>query len=76
MNNKNLYIVISIQENGKRYAYAHKQPYCYNLLNLSEIKGVEILQPCESWKKAKETAERWNAVYKANDNYLFDCPRF
>lgn len=73
---KNLYLVISIQEDGKRYAYAHKQPYCYNLLNLSEIKGVEILQPCESWKKAKETAERWNAVYKANDNYLFDCPRF
>lgn len=75
MNNK-LYIVISIQENGKRYAYAHKQGYSNNLLNLSKIKGVEILQPCESWKKAKETAERWNAAYKANNDYLFDCPRF
>ena len=76
MNNKNLYIVVSVKEDGKRYAYAHKQGYNNNLLNLSKIKGVEILQPCESWKKAKETAERRNAIYKAINNYLFDCPRF
>ena len=74
--NKNLYIVISINENGKRYAFAHKQPYCYNLLNLFKIRGVEFLLPCESWKKAKDVAECWNATYKANNNYLYNYPMF
>ena len=74
--NNNVYIVISIQENGKRYAYAHKQGYNNNLLNLSKIKGVEILQPCETFKQAKATTESWNAAYKANKQHLFDYPRF
>lgn len=73
---KNLYLVITIQENGRRYAYAHKQSYNNNLLNLANIKGVEFVAPCETLKKAKATAESWNAAYKANNQYLFYCPSF
>lgn len=74
---KNFYLVIAIQEGGKRYAYAHKQGYNNNLLCLSEKhKNAEYIAPCETWSKAKVTAEAWNAEYKANGKYLFNCPRF
>lgn len=73
---KNLYLVIAIQEKGRRYAYAHKQSYNNNLLCLADIKGVEFVAPCETFKQAKATAESWNAAYKVNNQYLFDCPKF
>lgn len=43
--------------------------------NLYIVISVEFLLPCESWKKAKDIDECWNASYKANNNYLYDSPR-
>lgn len=73
---KYLYLVISTNENGKKYALAWKFHTGENLLNLKNIPHAEIVHACPTWKQAKETAERWNAVYKANGCYLFDDPKF
>lgn len=74
--NKNIFLVISVQKGGKRYAYVRKQSYNNNLLCLSDIHGAEIAHLCRTLTQAQATAAAWNAAYKANDNYLFDCPSF
>lgn len=73
---KHLYLVISTNENGKKYAFAFKLPASNNLLNLYKIPHAEIIHAVGTWKQAKETAERWNATYKANGEYYFDTPKF
>jgi hypothetical protein len=73
---KYLYLVISTNENGKKHAFAHKIHIDVNLIGIHEIPHAEIIQAFPTMKQAKETAERWNAVYKANGCYLFDDPKF
>lgn len=73
---KYLYLVISTNENGKKHAFAWKCDTHENLLNLKDIPRAEIVRACPAWKQARETAERWNAVYIANGCFLFDTPAF
>lgn len=73
---KYIYLVIDSNENGKRYAFAKKLSAEINLINVKEIPFAEVVRYCPTWKEAKETAERWNAVHKANGCYYFDEPSF
>lgn len=73
---KYLYLTIQIDENGKKYAYAQKHPVHTNLLTLGTIPRAEIIRAAPTWKDARETAQRWNAVHKANGVHLYDDPTF
>ena len=74
--NTYLYLVIQIDENGMKYAFAHKFPATTNLLQLDHIPRAEIIRAAPTWKAARETAQRWNAVHKANGVHLYDNPSF
>lgn len=74
--NNNLNVVIAIEENNKRYAYAHAVPYSDNLLTLTKIKNAVCVLPVKTKKSAKEIAGAWNDAYKQNECYLFDEPLF
>ena len=73
---KYLYVAISTDENGKKHAFAFKFNIAVNLLDMHNIPHAEVIQAFPTMKQAKETAERWNAAYKANGCYLFDDPKF
>lgn len=75
--NKNLFIVVSVSENGKMYAWAFKVAACQNLVDvLASIKNLVTANVCDTMKAAKETASAWNEAYKRNGSYLFDVPKF
>lgn len=70
---KKIYIVIQIEENGRYYAFADAIRTGENLKpHIERHKSANVFHLCESMKKAKETATRWNATYKANNTYLFN----
>jgi hypothetical protein len=70
---KKIYIVIQTDENGKFYAFADAIRTGQNLKPFIErYKNANIFHLCENRKQAEEIALRWNAVYKANNTYLFD----
>ena len=47
---KYLYVVIQIDENGKKYAFARKLPADINLLDLPHIPRAEIVRAAPTWK--------------------------
>lgn len=74
---KKIYIAISIAENGKKYAFAETIRTGENLLtHTAKHKRAVAFHLCENRKEAECTALRWNAVYKANNEYMFDDPKF
>lgn len=74
---KKIYITVSITENGKRYAFAETIRTGENLLpHIRRYKTSDIMHLCETRREAEENALRWNAIYKANNEFLFDTPSF
>ena len=73
---KYTYIVVSIQEDGKNYAYVIKHHNSNNLINVLEIKGILHANICDTKKEAYSIAEYWNECYKKNGTYMFDEPEF
>ena len=73
---KNTYIVVSIQEDGKNYAYVIKHHNSNNLINVLGIKGISHANICDTKKEAYRIAEYWNGCYKKNGTYMFDEPEF
>lgn len=69
---KYFYLVISINENGKQYAYVLRTPQCNNLKNTLDIKNLEFALLCETKKEAEKIATNWVENYKANKTYMFD----
>lgn len=69
---KKNYFVVSINENGKKYAYMWIVPSCNNLINSLDIKNAEFILLAETKKKASEIATTWNNGYKENKCYMFD----
>lgn len=59
------------------YAYVVKCSESDNIKSVFDrIGGLLHANIMQTRKKAVETVERWNAVYKANGTYLFDAPAF
>ena len=73
---KNSYIVVTVSENGKYYAYMIKHHNSYNLLNIANIKGILHANICDTKKEAEKIVEQWNESYKQNGTYMFDTPNF
>ena len=73
---KKIFVVIQIEENEKYYAFADAIRTGENLKPFVDRYKTEIFHLCENRKQAEETARRWNSIYKANNQYLFDCPIF
>ena len=73
---KYIYLTISTNENGQKYAFAIRLSITTNLINLHNIPYADVVQIMPTWKAAKETAERWNAVYKANGEFVTADPNF
>jgi hypothetical protein len=70
------YIAVSVEENGKHYAYIIKASESDNMLSKLKIKNIEHANIYKTKKKASEVVSRWNAVYKTNGVYMFDNPAF
>jgi hypothetical protein len=68
----NFYLVINVEENFKKYAYVMRVTDSDNLLHRLKIENANIASICKTKKRACEIVERWNAIYKANNEYLFD----
>ena len=71
---KKIYIVIQIEENKKYYAFAETIRTGENLKPFIERYNAKIFHLCESRKEAESLALRWNAIAKANNQYLFNEP--
>lgn len=69
---KNFYFAVTIEENGKYYSYVVKISSSDNALSRLKMKGILQANIYPTKKQAAETVERWNAVYKANKQYLFE----
>jgi hypothetical protein len=75
--NKNVFMVVSVSENGKNYAYALRFGSNNNLVSvLSSIANLVSANVCDTWTAAKEIANAWNEAYKANGTYLFGAISF
>lgn len=73
---KNSYIVVTVEENGKYYAYMIKHHNSNNLLSVLNIKGILHANICDTKKEAERIVEQWNESYKQNGTYMFDTPKF
>ena len=73
---KNSYLAVTVEENGKYYAYMIKHHNSNNLLNILDIKGILHANICETKKEAERIVENWNESYKQNGTYMFDTPNF
>lgn len=71
-----MFAVVSIEENGKNYAYAMSVSDQDNLLKKFKIKGIKKAVVCGTRKRAKEFVTMWNTLYKENGTYLYDEPLF
>jgi hypothetical protein len=69
---KKIYIAVQIRENDKYYAYAIPVTDADNLLVKLQIKGIVSANICTTKKAARDLVTRWNAVYKANNKFMFD----
>ncbi len=71
-----MFAVVSIEENGKSYAYAMKVSDQDNLIKKFDIKGITTAIVCGTRKRAKELVTAWNTSYRENGTYLYDEPNF
>ena len=69
---KHFYIAVTVEENGKYYAYAVIVSQNDNVLSKLAIKGILHANICETKKKCIEIVNLWNNSYKANGTYIFD----
>lgn len=73
---KNSYIAVTVEENGKYYAYVHKYHHSNNLLNLMNIKGIVYANICDTKKEAARIVGEWNSSFMENGKYMFEIPLF
>lgn len=71
---KKIYIVIQIEENKKYYTFADAIRTGENLKPFIERYNAKFFHLCESRKDAETLAAQWNAIAKANGQYLFNEP--
>ena len=71
-----MFAVVSIEQNGKNYAYAMRVSDQDNLIAKFKIKGITTAIVCGTRKKAKELVTAWNTSYRENGTYLYDEPSF
>ena len=65
------YLIVTIKEEGKNWAYVVKNDQSYNLLCDLEIKNIVAANIMPSKKKAEELARYWNKCYRENGTNLY-----
>lgn len=73
---KYTYIAVTVEENGKYYAYVVKVSESDNILSKLDIKGILHANIYGTKKKCEEVVESWNKSYKQNGKYMFDISKF
>ena len=63
---KMIFVVFSIEQNGKRYAIADTIRTGENLKSFIDRYNCDVCHLCESRKEAETIAYTWNEAYKAN----------
>lgn len=71
-----MFAVVSVQANGKNYAYAMKVSDQDNLIAKFKIKGITTAIVCGARERAKEIVTAWNTSYRENGTYMYDEPKF
>lgn len=69
MKRKNVYIVITFEEDGKYWAVAYKEPANASIKPLCDMKHACGALVFDTWKEAKAIAKFWNENYKKSGNY-------
>lgn len=69
---KNIFVVYSKTQDGKRYAYADTIRTGENLIPHIKRNAADVCHLCESRKQAEKIALDWNESYKANGTSLFN----
>lgn len=74
---KYFWLVITIQEQGKYYAYAQRISTSNDIKSfLERIKGLLHANITPTKKEALNIAKCWNDSYRQNGTYLFSSPTF
>ena len=68
---KMIFVVFSINQNGKRYAIADTIRAGENLKSYIDRYNCDVCHLCESCKEAETIAYAWNEAYKANGTNLY-----
>lgn len=68
---KMIFVVFSVEQNGKYYAFADTIRTGENLKSHMSRYNGDICHLCESRKQAEEIALAWNAAYKKNNTNLY-----
>ena len=68
---KMIYVVFSIEQDGKRYAIADTIRTGENRKSYIDRYNCDVCHLCESRKEAETTAHAWNEAYKANGTNLY-----
>lgn len=74
---KNFWLAVTVEENGKFYAYMVKAAQNNNLVSL--LAGIAHLKAANIYgtkKQAAAVVQFWNDCYRQNGTYLFDNPKF
>ena len=69
---KQIYLALTVCENGKYYSWAMRTGSNNNLLSVLAIKNLISANVCDTFKRAKEIVSAWNETYRINGTYLFE----
>ena len=69
---KKIFVVYSIEQDGKRYAIADTIRTGENLIPIIKRYNTDICHLCESRQQAEQIAIEWNESYKANCTYVLN----
>ena len=68
---KMIFVVFSIEQDGKYYAIADTIRTGENLKSHLDRYNCNICHLCESRKQAEQIANEWNNAYKRNDTSIY-----
>lgn len=68
---KKIYVVFSVAQNGKHYAFADAIRTGENLKSFIDRYKCDVCHLCESRKEAETIAYTWNEAYRANGTNLY-----
>lgn len=68
---KKIFVVFSVTQNGKHYAFADAIRTGENLKIFIDRYKCDVCHLCESRQEAETTAHAWNEAYKANGTNLY-----
>ena len=69
---RNYYIAVQINENGRNYACMLRYTGTDNLLPVLKIKNIVAANICPTKKAARALVPFWNDCFKNNGTFLFD----